>query len=130
MHMNTFSFRIGAGAGYAGDRIDPALDLAERGQLNALVFECLAERTIALAQLRRSHDPNSGFAPLLIARMRAVLPACVANGTTVITNMGAGLSQEQLSHAHTLAQASSASATASAFLAALIARIDLSPAKA
>lgn len=82
-------FRIGSGAGYAGDRIDPAVDLAERGQLDALVFECLAERTIALAQLRRSHDPNSGFDPLLIARMRAVLPACVANGTTVITNMGA-----------------------------------------
>lgn len=82
-------FRIGAGAGYAGDRIDPALDLAEHGQLNALVFECLAERTIALAQLRRSHDPDAGFDPLLTARMRAVLPVCVANGTTVITNMGA-----------------------------------------
>ena len=82
-------FRIGSGAGYAGDRIDPAQDLAERGQLNALVFECLAERTIALAQLRRSHDPNAGFDPLLPERMRAVLPACVATGTTVITNMGA-----------------------------------------
>jgi len=82
-------FRIGSGAGYAGDRIDPAQDLAERGQLNALVFECLAERTIALAQLRRSTDPTAGFDPLLPERMRAVLPACVAHGTTVITNMGA-----------------------------------------
>jgi purine-nucleoside phosphorylase len=44
--------------------------------------------------------------------------------------MGAGLSNEQLSHAHTLEQASSASATASAFLAALIAQIELPPAKA
>jgi Acyclic terpene utilisation family protein AtuA len=82
-------YRIGAGAGYAGDRIDPALDLAERGQLDALVFECLAERTIALAQLRRRGDPAAGFDPLLQARMRAVLPACVAQGTTIITNMGA-----------------------------------------
>jgi len=82
-------FRIGSGAGYAGDRIDPAQDLAERGHLNALVFECLAERTIALAQLRRSHDAKAGFDPLLPERMRAVLPACLANGTTVITNMGA-----------------------------------------
>lgn len=49
---------------------------------------------------------------------------------SLITNMGAGLSNEPLSHAHTLAQASSASATASAYLAALIAHIDLSPAKA
>src|SRR5512133_2744921 len=82
-------FRIGAGAGYSGDRIDPAQDLAERGELDALVFECLAERTIALAQLRRSHDPQAGYDPLLKQRMRAVLPACVKQRTTIITNMGA-----------------------------------------
>jgi hypothetical protein len=82
-------YRIGAGAGYAGDRIDPAQALAERGGLDALVFECLAERTIALAQLQRSRDPARGYDPLLEARMRAVLPACVRQGVTVITNMGA-----------------------------------------
>ena len=83
------AYRIAAGAGFAGDRIDPALDLAERGALDALVFECLAERTIALAQLRRAADPQAGYDPLLKARMRAVLPGCVRNGVTVITNMGA-----------------------------------------
>ena len=82
-------YRIGSGAGYAGDRIDPALELAERGELDALVFECLAERTIALAQLRRAADPQAGYDPMLKARMRAVLPACVRNGVTIITNMGA-----------------------------------------
>ncbi len=82
-------FRIGSGAGYSGDRIDPAQDLAERGELDVLVFECLAERTIALAQLRRSREPDHGYDPLLEARLRAVLPACVRRGVTVITNMGA-----------------------------------------
>jgi hypothetical protein len=82
-------FRIGSGAGYSGDRIDPAQDLAERGALDVLVFECLAERTIALAQLRRSRDPAQGYDPLLAERMRAVLPACVRQNVTVITNMGA-----------------------------------------
>ena len=82
-------FRIGAGAGYAGDRIDPAQALAERGGLDALVFECLAERTIALAQLRRARDPGHGYDPLLQARMCAVLPACVRQGVRVISNMGA-----------------------------------------
>jgi hypothetical protein len=81
--------RIGCGAGFAGDRIDPAVDLAERGALDVLVFECLAERTIALAQLQRLHDPNAGFDPLLRERMRAVLPACVAGRTTIVSNMGA-----------------------------------------
>ena len=67
------TFRIGAGAGYSGDRIDPAQALAEHGRLHALVFECLAERTIALAQLRRSREPEHGYDPLLEARWRAVL---------------------------------------------------------
>jgi hypothetical protein len=81
--------RLGAGAGYAGDRIPPALALAEKGQLDYLIFECLAERTIALAQLEKIQNPQRGFDPLLAARMRAVLPACMANGTRIITNMGA-----------------------------------------
>jgi len=81
--------RIGAGAGYAGDRIPPALALAEKGQLDYLVFECLAERTIALAQLEKIQNPVRGFDPLLSARMKAVLPACMAQGTRIITNMGA-----------------------------------------
>ncbi len=81
--------RIGAGAGYSGDRIPPAVELAEHGQLDYLVFECLAERTIALAQLDKARHPDRGFDPLLRARMQAVLPACVRNGVRVITNMGA-----------------------------------------
>ena len=49
--------RIGAGAGFSGDRIEPAVELAEKGGLDYLVFECLAERTIALAQQARMKDP-------------------------------------------------------------------------
>ena len=83
------SIRIGSGAGFAGDRIEPAVELAERGELHYLGFECLAERTIALAQGARLRDPAAGFDPLLIARFKAVLPACRANGVRIITNMGA-----------------------------------------
>lgn len=83
------TIRLGAGAGYSGDRIEPAIELAERGSLDYLVFECLAERTIALAQQARLRDPEAGYDPLLSARMEAVLPACRANGVRVVTNMGA-----------------------------------------
>lgn len=83
------TIRIGAGAGFSGDRIEPAVELAERGRLDYLVFECLAERTIALAQQARLLDPNAGYDPLLTARFRAVLQACHARGTKIITNMGA-----------------------------------------
>lgn len=81
--------RIGAGAGYSGDRIEPAVELAERGRLDYLVFECLAERTIALAQAARRADPGGGFDPLLGERMRAVLRPCAEGRVRVITNMGA-----------------------------------------
>lgn len=81
--------RIGAGAGYSGDRIEPAIELAQKGALDYLVFECLAERTIALAQQARRKDPNAGYDPLLAERFRAVLPICRGNGVRVVTNMGA-----------------------------------------
>ncbi|MDK3019706.1 acyclic terpene utilization AtuA family protein [Pseudodonghicola flavimaris] len=81
--------RLGCGAGYAGDRIGPAAALARHGRLDVLVFECLAERTVALAQLARQRDPQAGFDRLLEPRLRAVLPECAAQGITIISNMGA-----------------------------------------
>jgi len=81
--------RIGCGAGYAGDRIEPAVELAEKGDVGYLVFECLAERTIALAQQARLRNPDGGYDELLERRMEAVLPACRKRGIRIITNMGA-----------------------------------------
>lgn len=86
------TLRIGSGAGYSGDRIEPAVELAEQGDLDYLVFECLAERTIALAQQARISDPQGGYDPLLSERMRRVLPFVGVKGRRrlrVITNMGA-----------------------------------------
>jgi hypothetical protein len=81
--------RVGAGAGYSGDRIEPAVELAEYGELDYLVFECLAERTIAIAQQMRRSNPELGYDPLLEARMMAVLPVAARNGVQIISNMGA-----------------------------------------
>jgi hypothetical protein len=83
------TIRIGSGAGYSGDRIEPALELAEKGEIQYLVFECLGERTVALAQQARMKSPDGGYDPLLEQRMLAVLPACAANGIKIVTNMGA-----------------------------------------
>ncbi|MBZ8139928.1 ABC transporter substrate-binding protein [Rubrivivax gelatinosus] len=81
--------RIGAGAGYSGDRIEPAVELAAKGNINYLVYECLAERTIGLAQQAKMKDPKAGYDALLEARMRSVLELCQKNGITLISNMGA-----------------------------------------
>ncbi|MFK4769072.1 acyclic terpene utilization AtuA family protein [Rhizobium sp. ZW T2_16] len=83
------TIRIGSGAGYSGDRIEPAVELAEKGNINYLVFECLAERTIAIAQNAKLNDPTKGYDPLLVERFEAVLPICKKNGIKIITNMGA-----------------------------------------
>jgi hypothetical protein len=83
------TIRIGSGAGYSGDRIEPAIELAEKGDIQYLVFECLGERTVALAQQARMKNPDSGYDPLLEERMRAVLPVCAAKGIKIVTNMGA-----------------------------------------
>jgi len=83
------TIRIGSGAGYSGDRIEPAVELAEKGSIQYLVFECLGERTVALAQQARMKNPEDGYDPLLEERMRAVLPVCASRTIKIVTNMGA-----------------------------------------
>lgn len=87
------SLRLGSGAGYSGDRIDPAVELARDGDIDYLIFECLAERTIALAQQERLHHPDKGYDPLLTDRMQSVLPLLFdSTGQRrfrIISNMGA-----------------------------------------
>jgi hypothetical protein len=87
--MSKSSIRVGTGAGFSDDRIDPAQEMAERGQCDYIAFECLAERTIARENLSRLKDPEKGYTPYLAERFQAVLPACLRNGTRIVTNMGA-----------------------------------------
>lgn len=83
------TIRIGSGAGYAGDRLEPALELMEKGNLDYIAFECLAERTIAIAQEEKLKNPDKGYNHLLEHRMEKVLPLCAEKHIKVITNMGA-----------------------------------------
>jgi hypothetical protein len=63
--------------------------LASQGELDYLVLECLAERTIALAQLRKLADPAVGYDPLLEKRLASLLPVTKRSGVRIVTNMGA-----------------------------------------
>jgi len=83
------SIRLGGGAGFAGDRLDAAADLAERGELDYLVLECLAERTIALAQLRRRRDPSTGYDTRLTERVESLLPIIARRRIRLVSNFGA-----------------------------------------
>src|ERR1700722_12468539 len=81
--------RVGSGAGTSDDRLVPALELAERGDIDYLVFECLAERTVSRENLSRSKNPDQGYSPSLHARLRMVLPTCIERGIRIVSNMGA-----------------------------------------
>lgn len=83
------TIRIGSGAGYGGDRIEPALALMREGELDYIIFECLAERTIALAQLQKKRDPAKGYNDLFAYRMDKILDVWRQKRPRVITNMGA-----------------------------------------
>ncbi len=83
------SVRIGCGAGFSGDRLEPALVLVQQGELDYLVLECLAERTIALAQKRKRQDATQGYDPLLERRIELLLPYLLEKKVRLITNMGA-----------------------------------------
>ena len=82
------TIRVGSGAGYAGDRLEPALELIEKGNLDYISFECLAERTIAIGQQAKLKDPTKGYNGLLEHRMEKALPLCWKHKVKLITNMG------------------------------------------
>ena len=84
---------VGAGAGFSGDRVDAAGPVVEtliaRGGPAVLIYETLAERTLALAQLARRRDPQGGYEPLLVPMLAPVLARCLANGIRIVSNFGA-----------------------------------------
>ena len=83
------TIRIGAGSGMSDDRIPPAVELIERGDLDYICCECLAERTIAREALDRARNPARGFTPTLLERMEAILPPARTHGVRIVSNMGA-----------------------------------------
>ena len=84
---------VGCGAGFSGDRTDAALPvvktMAARGGPACIIFETLAERTLALAQLARRRDPQAGYEPLLDLIVEPILAACVEHGIRIVSNFGA-----------------------------------------
>ena len=83
---------VGCATGFSGDRTDGAppvvRTLAARGG-GTLIFETLAERTLALAQLARNQDPEAGYEPLLDDLVGPVLGDCLRHGIDIVSNFGA-----------------------------------------
>lgn len=98
---------IASGAGFSGDRFDAAVPLvAHLADCNGpryLIFEVLAERTIALAQIAKSKDPDAGYSPYLEAYLRPILQQVKAHNIKIVSNMGAANPMAAARHVNRLA---------------------------
>ena len=93
--MNTESIlRVGCAAGFSGDRTDAAVPVVDAliasGGPAVLIFETLAERTLALAQLARRGEPGQPATSRCSTRCcaRCSARAC-EHGMRIVSNFGA-----------------------------------------
>jgi hypothetical protein len=68
--------------------LDPAIELAERGDLDYLGLDHLAELTLAILQRMKAKNPADGYIPDLIPWTEALLPPTRTHGVRMITNAG------------------------------------------
>jgi hypothetical protein len=84
---------IGCGAGFAGDRFDASIPIVKQlVNVNApkyLIFEVLAERTLALAQQLRNKNSEEGYSPFLDSYINPILEDCLENNIKIVSNIGA-----------------------------------------
>jgi len=82
------TIRIGAGQGFYGDSILPAIETAKSGNIQYLCFDCLAELTLAILQKDRQKDPTKGFTGDITRTMKELLPLVKEKGIKLLTNAG------------------------------------------
>src|SRR3990172_10702019 len=80
--------RMGVGSGYWGGLIEPAIDVVEKGDINYLGLEYLAEVTLIILHKARAKDPSKGYILEAVDYLHKVLPTCAKKGIKIITNMG------------------------------------------
>lgn len=97
---------IACGAGFSGDRFDAAGPLVTHLSTcpgpRYLVFEVLAERTIALAQMNKLKDPEKGYSPYLEDYLVPILAHLQQHHIKIVTNMGAANPEGAAHHIHRL----------------------------
>jgi hypothetical protein len=84
----TRSIAIGSGSAWSDDRLDWAAELADSGLVDYMGFDCLAERTMALAQVRRMNDETTGQDQRIPELMRR-FAGYLSRGGKMVGNFGA-----------------------------------------
>lgn len=84
----TKTVRLGAGSGFWGDAADPAFELLEKGKLDYLCFDFLAELTMAILQRQKHRDPNAGYVTDAVSIVTEMITRAKTTGTKLVTNGG------------------------------------------
>ena len=81
--------RLGGASGFWGDSSVGAPQLVASGLIDVLVFDFLAETTMAILAAAQRKNPEAGYATDFVeAAMRQVLPEVVKRGIKVVSNAG------------------------------------------
>ena len=83
------NLRIGGASGFWGDSSVGAPQLVNSGLIDVLVFDYLAETTMAILVSAQRKNPAAGYATDFVdSAMKQVLPAVMARGIRVVANAG------------------------------------------
>ena len=79
---------IGSGSAFWGDMLEPAVEMAERSDVQYIGFDHLAELTMALLNRMKLRNPEMGYIPDIIPWMKKLLPVTVPKGIKMMTDAG------------------------------------------
>ena len=82
------SIRIGAGLGFYGDHWEPVVASIQRGDVQFIASDHLAELTLAILQKDRQRDPSLGYARDVVPMLLRLWPLMQARGVRFVCNAG------------------------------------------
>ncbi|HEX5385936.1 MAG TPA: acyclic terpene utilization AtuA family protein [Gemmatimonadales bacterium] len=80
--------RVAAGQGFWGDWLEAPVRQVERGPIDYLMLDYLAEVTMSILQKQKSRDPSAGYARDFVPLMERILPRVAQRGIKVTSNAG------------------------------------------